>query len=131
MKSRCTQDFLPFSPETRDLCRLAQTCTVQHLGLDGKSPLRCAILTKPKWLDVVTNSRASHFMKIRLAVIYKYIKIHSLTQLSVKQLLLKKNSTSYLTATCFGSFLRSHLQVGLFKKVLYTRRNKPTISNGR
>jgi len=36
-----------------------------------------------------------------------------------KQLLLQKYFTSYLTGTCFSSFLRSHLEAEIFKKILY------------
>ena len=37
-----------------------------------------------------------------------------------KQLLLQKYFTSYLTGTCFSSFLRSHLEAEIFKKILYS-----------
>ena len=64
--------------------------------------------------------RESHISRSRSTNNIKIHKIYSLTQLSIKQLLLKNISYQYLTATCFGSFLRSHLQVELyFKKVLY------------
>jgi hypothetical protein len=43
MTPKRTQDFFPFSLETRDLSGIRAD---MHLGLDGKCPLRCAILTK-------------------------------------------------------------------------------------
>jgi hypothetical protein len=43
MKPKHTEDFLPFSRETRDLSGIRAD---MHLGLDGKCPLRCTILTK-------------------------------------------------------------------------------------
>jgi hypothetical protein len=43
MKPKRTEDFLPFSRETRDLGGIRAD---MHLGLDGKCPSRSAILTK-------------------------------------------------------------------------------------
>jgi hypothetical protein len=63
--------------------------------------------------------------------IHKYTKYTIQHNCQINNYYYNINLISYFTATCFGSFLWSHLQVEFEKKILYTIDNVSMITRSR